>query len=304
MGDLEDMKDNNVFSDQDSFYTEIASFSSGNDRVRFNYDNSSYTNNVNRNCCGIKENFYTMRIKLFGNISFMNSVCNELLLDGTSGNYVYVDNTAYLDNKTFNPNLYLNNILTGIYASDKDRLVELSMSKTLGSSNCNHDDSKIQCTGFKLSEIMSSIGDLSTLSDFSHEFSADICVEQDVCFINKCFGRYVVFNFKLYNTGCGISQNLLFKDIFPSDIHLDKRGIFIDGNRVCDDRVDISNNKVLIKLPNLGCKEGLNITIVGCTFLRSSGINFATISYVSKVFKCLNGFDINISQKISNTKIL
>lgn len=304
MGNLENLKENNNNNDQDYFYKEIASFSgsSAAEDVRFN--NFYPVSCINNEPCDTRKDLYNMRIKLFGNTSSMGKIFNELLIDSTCDNYSYVNNTAHLDGKRFNPDFDLDDILTGIYSNNGCRLVELSLTRNFNGNNLNSYESKFNSVGFKLSEIISSIGDFNRLKEYSKGLFAEISVEQSAYLVNKCCGKYVIFNFKLSNTGNGVGQNILFKNIFSNNIFLSERCVFLDGNRVNCKYIDLINNRLLVRLPNINKGESLNLTVVG--FVRYCGLNtnFASISYVSRVFRNFNGVNVDLSQKLSNVKVL
>lgn len=304
MENLENVRVNNIYTDNNSFYTEIASFTGSDVKEEFTPSSVHSPSETMESQWVNRENIYKMRIKLFRNENFIGNIYNELLLDNTWRHYNYIENTAHLDGRWFNPNLHLDRVLTSVYSNNEDSLVELSLSRVLREGDFNFTRDKIETRGFKLSEIISGIGDFNELRESDVRSSAEISIFQNTFLINRCFSKYVVFNFKLLNTGNEIGQNVLFKNIFPNNIILNDKWVFINGNRVDKKYLDFDNNKLLVRLPNINPKENLNLTIVGCLSFGFLNFNFGCISYVSRVFRNMNVLNVDISQKVTNTKIL
>lgn len=276
-------------------YEELVSFSS-NDVDKF------VQGSLNCNSCG-NTDYYRLRIKLFGNHNCNNGITNNLILDNVGKRYSYVSGTANFDNNCFNPDFNTNGLFTEVYSSDENRLLKLTL---LSGESCGCDSLNNLAVdgnyGFKLSEIMYNIENFNNLTRTCDELNANICINQRAYLLNRCGRAYVLCNFNLLNNGNNLAQKILFKDIFPENILVGEKSIFLNGSKLCSKDMYLNRNKVIIKLPDLDAGKDMNLTIVGvlCRFIRKN--NFATISYVSNCFKNKNKTTIDISQKVSNVK--
>lgn len=254
------------------------------------------------------QNFYNLRIKLFGNCGNngcgCNGALNSLVLDNLDEKYLYVDGTATIDNKCFNPDFKLNGVHTEIYSNSDSRLLKLDVVD----SKCGDMDYKCHKRleqGFNLSEIIRNINNFNNLNQSCVRSIGDICINQKSYFLNKCGKTYVIFKFNLLNNGGDLVQKILFSDVFPDNVIINTKCVFLNGCRLCNKNICLDNNRMIVKLPNLGVGQELNLMVIGmlcCDSMRES--NFATISYVSGCFKCEDRTIIDICQKNSNVKII
>lgn len=297
MDKLNNINTNKMSTEFIPSYEELVSFSS-NDVDKF------IQGNLNCNSCS-NTDYYRLRIKLFGNHNCNNGITNNLILDNVGKRYFYVSGTANFDNNGFNPDFNTNGLFTEVYSNDENRLLKLTLLDS-ESSRCNTLNNLFidENYGFKLSEIMYNIENFNNLTKACDELNANICINQRAYLLNRCGIAYVLFNFNLLNNGTNLAQKILFKDIFPENILVCEKSIFLNGCRLCSKDMYFDKNKVIIKLPDLDAGKDMNLTIVGvlCRLIRKN--NFAIISYVSNCFKKRNKTIIDISQKVSNVKII
>lgn len=295
MDKLNNINTNKMSTEFIPSYEELVSFS-GNDVDKF------IQGSLNCNSCSNTDS-YRLRIKLFGNHNCDNDITNNLILDNVGKRYSYVNGTANFDNNCFNPDFNTNGLFTEVYSSYENRLLKLTLlsGERYGCDSLNNlpvDENY----GFKLSEIMYNIENFNNLTKACDESNANICINQRAYLLNRCGRAYILCNFNLLNNGTNLAQKILFKDIFPENILVSEKSIFLNGSRLCSKDMYLNRNRVVVKLPDLDAGKDMNLTIIGilCTLVRKN--NFATISYVSNCFKKRNKTTIDISQKISNVK--
>lgn len=264
--------------------------------------------NLRCNCNCNNQSSYNLRIKLFENCGNDRCECNRtiniLTLDGLGEKYSYVDGTASIDNKCFDPDFKLRGVYTEICSNSDSRLLKLDVID----SKCSNDD--CECVknlkqGFNLSEIVKNIGDFDNLNRSCMRSMGDICINQKSYFINKCGKTYIVFKFNIRNNGNGLAQKILFSDVFPDNVFINTRCVFLNGCRICNRKICLDRNRMIIKLPDLDAGQEFSLMIVGVLCGNSMRENnFATISYVNGCFKCGNRTIVDIGQKNSNVKII
>ena len=290
----------------DSVYEEVASFS-GDELDMISASGIKNTNvgfknldqNINRNNCF--NNLYKLKIKLYGSNDCYNHAKNGLILDNVGEKYSYVNDTASFNDSFFNPNFSSDGVLTKVFTRKSNKILDLTLNNSFKSEKFKSDYSDKK-SDFKLSQIMNNIGNINNLIKSNHHQSANVLIKQDMVVLNSCGIFYAIFNFDLHNTGNDIAQKVLFKDVFPENILLNRKNIFLEGNTIKCSNVFLNRNKVIINLPNLNEGKRYNVTIVGriCAPMRNS--NFAIISCVDNCFRLNNTTFTNMSQRLSNVK--
>lgn len=271
------------------------------DRIDVNCNDSSLFED--KKCLDVQKYFLEINLKKSGENPY--SIANNLILDGC-GKYSCDINQFLLDGVKFSPNIYKKGILENIYSINTDRYLEFSLCNILN----NHVDFKYEekadtSYGFKLSQIISNLGDLSQVYKNSNinEFG-DIEFIQNAVIVSKCNRKHIIFSFKLKNVGNNTSSKILFKDVLPSNVNIYENAIFVNGKYINKESISICGRRVVIKFDDLCVGEEINLIMVGSLIKDCDSINCGVISYVDG-FKESNGIKVmSIVQILSNIKTL
>ena len=307
MENFKNINDDQISNEFMPSYEELATFLSSDVKNLVQTNSRNQNNNVRCRPRDV-DKFYRIRVKLFGNVNCDDCFLNRLILDNIGLNYSYVDGSSSFDNAIFNPNFNNKGIFTEVHTNYEDKLLKILLSpNSSNSDNCRIFDSNCaeKCeTGFRLSQIMQNIGDIEKLDKNCEGFNSNICIKQKRFILNRCGRCYVIFNFNLLNNGNNLAQKILFRDILPSNVLINSRSVFLDGEKISSNDIYLDKNYLVVKLNDLKPKENINITVVGLLFSFMRVDNFATISYVSSCFKHRNKTFVDIHQKTSNVKSL
>lgn len=229
---------------------------------------------------------YIMRFKLYKTNRCGGHLLNRLQLDNVTDSYYYLPYTGTLDGCYFNPGLNVLGNPMDIYAYRVDKTIEFGLNSTKIKNLKPILDPNDNLVGLTTSEIMSYIGDLSKLKLVPYSDAANVNIFQKACLFKTCGKKYILFNFNMVNYGMGLAQKILFSDLFSKNISIKKESIFLDGILVPQKDISINKyNKVIIDIGNLDKGESKNLIIVAEIGNVCNRRNYATIAYVSDVFK-------------------
>ncbi|BAK80668.1 hypothetical protein [Candidatus Arthromitus sp. SFB-rat-Yit] len=250
---------------------------------------------VNANITDVK-----LDIKLVHPSNNFFGISNQLILDNLGNVYILKpQGTNTLDNGAFSPPLNIEGLLVDINTVNDDKMLELDLE---ASSSDISDLNKCMDTpyGFKLSQVMNNIGDMSTLNitngtngdaqltDTIIKTGARLIINQRAFSIIRGNTKYFLFNFNIKNVGEFIAQKVLFKDIIPNGLTLCNRGMYIKNNnsqmvRISRDNYTINGRELLLTLQNIDENDVVSLVLVcfenSCN--DSKNFNVGCISYVS-----------------------
>lgn len=270
-------------------------------------------NLVGSGCDGVNSGFIPRRYFLEVNLKHSEEneydIANNLVLDGCTNRYICDMNGFIIDCIPFCPNFNLRGIFEDVYARNSDRNLKFSLYQNFHESREDYDDGKSDTTyGFKLSQILENVGDLDKVNGTKEIISvneyADITLTQKAIIYRKGSTRFIVFKFKLKNEGSYVAKKLLFKDIFPQNIKLLKEGIFKDGIRIDEERVDFKGRRILIKIEDLDAGKEVDLIMVGVLCGEYGTINVGVLSYISGYTQKDGICRLSINQVMSNIKTL
>lgn len=229
---------------------------------------------------------YIMRFKLYNANHCGGHSLNKLQLNNVTNSYYYLPYTATLDGCYFNPGLNVLGNPMDICSYGMDKTVEFGLNSIKMKSLKSILDPDDNSVGLTTSQIMSYIGNLSKLQLVSYFDAAKVNIFQKACLFKTCGKKYILFNFNIVNYGKGLAQKILFSDLFSKNILIKKESIFLDGILVPENDISINKyNKVVIEIGNLDKGESKNLTLVAEIGNVCNKKNYATIAYVSDVFK-------------------
>lgn len=289
-----------------SSYEEVASFSEEDIENLVNYEVRG-----DGGCNNHHQSLYNLRIKLYGNGNqscgcncIGNGISNKMLLDNLGDKYISNGSCAKFGCMDFYTNFNSNGICMEIYSDSSDKTFQVGMRKSKGDitkSSCQYSYGE----GFSLSEVMDNVGDIDDLVLSNSGCMASITINQRVCVVSKCGKPYVIFKFTLKNNGEGTAQKILFKNKFNRNILIDGCNVFLNGCKVKEDDIFLNRNVMKIKIPDMKCGEEVCLIVVGGVFNGfPREYSYGIISYVSEVSKKKGETTLDISQKMSNIKIV
>lgn len=234
------------------------------------------------------------------------SIPNQLILDGVMKGYgLYKGEAGEQRANTLTTQLNGNNYeiefgVSGDYQSinaiQADKLLTIYLTKTDTPPQNKMSSCEDTPWGFKLSEIMDRLHDVSKIKADQKTGTtiplingwnniAHLFIVQKASRITMCGNSYVKVVFTIKNVGSSEARRVLFKDILPNGVVLNK--FYIDSN---GDNRSISQNhyKVLgrglfIDLPNIPVSGSLNINLIlcvsSCPYIKD--VNVGCISYVA-----------------------
>lgn len=253
---------------------------------------------------------YIVRFKLYGTNYCCGYLPNQLRLDNVTDNYYYVPYTATLDGYYFNPGLNILGNSINICAYRRDKIIEFGLNAKPSILE-EITDLNDNLQGFLISQIMNYIDNCLHYVPYANK--ANLNIFQKMCLFKACGKKYILFNFNIVNNGMGLAQNILFSDLFPKNVLIERKSIFLEGMLLGENKISINNyNKVIIELGNLNKGENKNLTIVAEIGDVCNKINYATISYISDVFKwplqsesvpIVSGSEQSASQSIESTVV-
>lgn len=234
------------------------------------------------------------------------NIGNNLILDNC-GKYACDINQFILDGVKFCPNLYIRGVFENIYSRNSNRVLRLTLCDLLRE-DLYQEEQGDTSYGFKLSQIIDDLGDLSLLTRESQESSvnkyADISFTQKVVVFTRCCRKHVIFSFKLKNLGDNVASKLLFKDVLPNNICIFKNGIFLNGKSIEKSNVNMEGRRIFVDLPDLDVNGEIDLIMVGLLEGDCETINVGCLCYKSGYTK-VDGIKItNIVQILSNIKTL
>lgn len=271
------------------------------DKIDVNCDDSSLFED--KKCLDIQKYFLEINLKKSGENPY--SIANNLILD-SCGNYSCDINQFLLDGMKFFPNIYKKGILENIYSINSDRHLEFSLCDISNNHVDFKDEERADTSyGFKLSQIISNLGDLSQIDkNLNINELGGIKFTQNAVIFSKCNRKHIIFSFKLKNVGNTTSSKILFKDVFPRSVNIYENSIFVNGKYINKESISICGRRVVIKFDDLCAGEEIDLIMVGSFREDCDSINCGVISYVDG-FKESNGIKVmSIVQILSNIKTL
>lgn len=222
-------------------------------------------------------------------IAYCN-IPNELIIDNTGDNYLYEATNTKINGQSAQLTLNTPGSLLTLNALNSDEVLEFQ----LKDDNKPHPITPIldeECIntqyGFRLSEVMSSIGNfirLSTDSFPTANYEAEVTLTQRAFIIEKDCKKKVIFNFYLQNTGNESARRILFKDLFPQGVTLTLGGIFVNGCYAYPEYSNIEGRRLFIRIPDMPKRGSATLTLV-CNLSEDycpDDVNVGVIAYVSK----------------------
>ncbi len=267
-----------------------------------NLMDSNYSNS-NEKCSNISKYFLEVILKSSGDNSY--SIANNLILD-SCGKYTCDINQFVLDGNQFFPNIYKVGILENIYARNSNRCLEFSLCDVRdGCEECSEDEKADTSYGFKLSQIISNLGDLSQITkDLTVNEFGNIEFTQKAVIFSKYNRKHIIFSFKLKNVGSNTASKILFKDVLPGGVCIYDNAIFINGKYVNKDNLSMDGRRIIIKFDDIGADEEIDLIMVGSMQDGYESINCGVLTYVSG-FKETYGVKVmSVVQVLSNIKAL
>ncbi len=260
---------------------------------------------------------YIGLIGLGGNIY---SIPNELILDNFGSTYsIKSGDESKLNGQEYTIPLGFEGLLTILNAVNEDRVLEVDLQE--GETKSNFNEYLDTPYGFKLSEVMNNMGDVTSLTPTNTDTSGvtldsgngwtnmgHLIISQKAFSLYKGYEEVLVFTFNIKNVGSKLSQNILFKDLLPKGVTLRERDTFVKYSgfatmRLTTDNYTLKNNRLLyIKLNDI--KEGGEATITFvCTKNSNVGdvrMNIGALSYVA--YQCFDNEDV--SEANNSTTVL
>lgn len=257
----------------------------------------------NEKCSNISKYFLEVTLKSSGDNSY--SIANNLILDGC-GKYTCDINQFVLDGKQFFPNIYKIGILENIYARNSDRHLEFSLCDVKdGYKECDDEEKADTSYGFKLSQIISNLGDLSQITNdlTADEFGSIEFVQKAVIF-SKYNRKHIIFSFKIKNLGSNTASKILFKDVVPCGVCIYENAIFVNGKYVNKNNLSIDGRRIIIKFDDIAANEEIDLIMVGSLQDGCESINCGALTYISGFRETYGVKVMNIVQVLSNIKAL
>ncbi len=215
-----------------------------------------------------------------------NNSLNELILDSLGNEYSYDPDTTYINGEKVKINLNVEGSFTSLRAQgvqktfktkfkESEEYIDTSLSLGIDTSY-----------GFKLSDVMDHIGDLSQIKSDVFPVSENegiIELSEESYLVRGKNGNKVILNFYFKNVGNESARRVTFKNILPSYLNLNFGGIFINSCYASPDNVIIEGRKIIVKIPDIN-KRSISILTLICDVgnVKEEEENISCVFYVSR----------------------